>query len=124
VCAECAVTRTAAAGGIAIINSIGNLGGFFAPTMLGSLRVRDGHVHQRADRSQRLRVSVQRCSSCALAATCAAADVLLIAIAVRLSAFFAQVIEGDLVIAPRMAGPYPGWTGACRSTTFDSPASP
>ena len=29
---------TAAAAGIALINAIGNLGGFFGPTMMGSLR--------------------------------------------------------------------------------------
>jgi nitrate/nitrite transporter NarK len=33
---------TAAAGGIAVINSIGNLGGFFAPSLLGALKDRTG----------------------------------------------------------------------------------
>lgn len=33
---------TAAAGGIAVINSIGNLGGFFAPFLLGALKDRSG----------------------------------------------------------------------------------
>ncbi len=34
---------TAAAGGIAVINSIGNLGGFFAPSLLGALKDRTGN---------------------------------------------------------------------------------
>ena len=33
---------TAAAGGIALINAIGNLGGFFAPSLLGALKDRAG----------------------------------------------------------------------------------
>ncbi|MGH7619295.1 MAG: MFS transporter [Gemmatimonadaceae bacterium] len=36
------LSGTAAAGGIAVINSIGNLGGFFAPSLLGALKDRTG----------------------------------------------------------------------------------
>lgn len=42
-CTPTALLRgTAAAGGIAVINSIGNLGGFFAPSLLGALKDRTG----------------------------------------------------------------------------------
>jgi nitrate/nitrite transporter NarK len=42
-CVPTALLRgTAAAGGIAVINSIGNLGGFFAPSLLGALKDRTG----------------------------------------------------------------------------------
>ncbi len=42
-CVPTALLRgTAAAGGIAVINSIGNLAGFFAPTLLGALKDRTG----------------------------------------------------------------------------------
>jgi ACS family tartrate transporter-like MFS transporter len=42
-CVPTALLRgTAAAGGIAVINAIGNLGGFFAPSFLGALKDRTG----------------------------------------------------------------------------------
>jgi ACS family tartrate transporter-like MFS transporter len=42
-CVPTALLRgTAAAGGIAVINAIGNLGGFFAPSLLGALKDRTG----------------------------------------------------------------------------------
>jgi nitrate/nitrite transporter NarK len=42
-CVPTALLRgAAAAGGIAVINSIGNLGGFFAPSLLGALKDRTG----------------------------------------------------------------------------------
>jgi sugar phosphate permease len=42
-CTPTALLRgTAAAGGIALINAIGNLGGFFAPSLLGALKDRTG----------------------------------------------------------------------------------
>ena len=36
------LTGTAAAGGIALINSVGNLGGFFGPTLVGMIKDRTG----------------------------------------------------------------------------------
>ena len=39
------LTNAAAAGSIGLINSIGNLGGSFGPTILGSLRSATGSFH-------------------------------------------------------------------------------
>ena len=37
------LTGTAAAGGIALVNSIGNVGGFFGPTLVGYIKDKTGH---------------------------------------------------------------------------------
>ena len=41
-CTPTALLRGTATGGIALINSLGNLGGFLAPTLLGSWRESSG----------------------------------------------------------------------------------
>jgi len=48
------LSGTAAAGGIALINSIGNLGGFFGPNLIGQLQAGTGVFHLACWRSPRL----------------------------------------------------------------------
>jgi MFS transporter, ACS family, tartrate transporter len=43
--AEAFLSGAAAAAGIAVINSIGNLGGFFAPYIIGFIKSRTGNIY-------------------------------------------------------------------------------